>query len=223
MIRAGLRGWRRGSDELNWRNGELEHVVWRAVILSLDYVYDPCLFKEWEDRGFESPKLCLKERGLIRENRTWEEGQPPFCITVSCSGAKSIQTPLMLEHLLTCLLTNALKASRIQDERGLKPDYFKPIDIQYDSTNSSLVISNELGGDYPGLTPVLCDVLNTSRTIEEFETRIQDLLRGPVQDWPGIGLVEAYCVAKQCFGGLVLDAMSSRVSIRLVGSKKEKR
>jgi ABC-type glycerol-3-phosphate transport system substrate-binding protein len=223
MIQAGLRGWRRGSDDLSWKRVELEQVIWRAVILSIDYLYDPRLFVEWDRSGSTSPRTFLKEKRLIRENPPWAEGDAPFYIDVMCSDADPVQMPLMLEHVLICLLTNAFKASRVQDDVGEKPDYFRPVRIEYNRIDDLLALSNELGEGHPGISPVLCDVLNGSRTVDEFESQIHELLRGPVRHWPGIGLVEAYCMAKQCFGGLAVDATSSRVSLRLNGSCKEKR
>jgi hypothetical protein len=105
-----------------------------------------------------------------------------------------IQMPFMLEQALVCLLQNALKILLSPD---FPDDVAKRISIRVQ--DDTLIIANP----GPALSPGLCEAINKSESPEEFEQRIGALLtqsgHGTV---PGFGLVEAYCVLSQCFGGL---------------------
>ena len=56
-------------------------------------------------------------------------------------------------------------------------------------------------------------LVNESRNAEEFESRLLNAVRSPGGARPGIGLTEAYTVAKQCHKGLLIAEDVAAVSI----------
>ncbi len=112
--------------------------------------------------------------------------------------------PLMLEHLLVCLIHNAIKAS--EQDNG---KWYAPITITYDSREKTLKISNS--GQ-----PFARSIRNVFDTEElsELEARILNLYEMD-EPRPGIGLVEAFCIARECYSGMVIDADSPSVTVFL--------
>src|SRR5207249_1890868 len=89
------------------------------------------------------------------------------------------------------------------------PDEPRRISIR--AEGDTLVVANP----GPPLSRELCDAINQSNAPEEFEERIGRLLRTDAKARPGFGLVEAYCIATQCFGGLHVSYDAPRFEITL--------
>jgi len=90
-------------------------------------------------------------------------------------------------------------------------DQDEPCRISIRVEGDTLVVAN------PGapLSRELCDAINQSNTPEEFEERIGRLLKTDAKARPGFGLVEAYCITTQCFGGLRVSYDKPRFEIGL--------
>lgn len=213
VLITGIQGWRRGRDDRNWIDTPLEKVIWSAIILAIESTYTAQLFKDWEQEGYPNAQTFLKRKGLIRDKADRELSEarggsdecPPFYFDVDCPTAREIPMPLMLEQALVSLLQNAIKASRH------KKYGYHPITISYDAASDAVYVSNE----GPPLSAELCAVLNDSKDLDEFERRIDELLISPGDSKPGVGLVEAYSIATQCYGGMKVDTHQPKVSILL--------
>jgi ABC-type glycerol-3-phosphate transport system substrate-binding protein len=215
IVAAGLRGWRRGQEATQWEPCRLVDVIWRALLLAIDTVVDPATFSSWERRAANdtiSGETFLRERGLTREGPDLSPGSPPFYFEVDCPSGVYVSMPFMLEQALVCVLQNAMLASR--DESGR----YSTIRTFYESASNSVRILN-FGRR---ISRRLETVINHSKSVEEFEGLVDHLLRGPATHRPGIGLVEAYCIAGLCYGGLRICGQQSEISIALsrTGSAK---
>ena len=115
-----------------------------------------------------------------------------------------------MEQALTCLIQNALKASK--KETASREAYYLPVEIRI--RRSALTVSNELRPESP-LCPEILTLINSSRNMADFEERVLKLLEGPPADRPGIGLVEAYSIASECYGGLSVAIDHTRVSFTI--------
>jgi hypothetical protein len=201
MIVAALQGWRRGRDEDNWKAGSLEDVIWKSIILAFDSTVCLGTFNDWKashskpweflQSWLDGPSAGIA--GAVTINATFPQG-------------RRIQMPFMLEQALVCLLQNALKIVLGMDF----PDHLPKV-ISIDVENDTLTIKN------PG-TPLgsgLCDAINESASPEVFEQRIHELLTNPGHGTPGFGLVEAYCILSQCYGGLHVDYDEPKFEVTL--------
>jgi hypothetical protein len=190
IVSAGLRGWRRGQDQRAWGGEAIHEILWRAILLSIDSVVDPTLFDAWEHEFPGGDSTTVREflgRKMLRDSNE-EHGRRPFCFSISDSDQWSVS----LEQALVCVLQNALLASK--EHNGT----YRTVTVGLNSQARTVAIANS------GMliSPVLASLINDSPSIEDFEARARELLAGPVQHRPGIGLVEAYCIALRCYGGL---------------------
>src|SRR5262249_3148094 len=153
----------------------------------------------------------LREESLIRNQPDIYDMCHPFFFQVDCPENVKVPMPFMLEQALVCLLQNAITASK--DSSG----NFLPITVAYDATSHSVCVMNQGEGRWLCReNSELCDALNKITELNEFEERIdQLLLKGGDMPKPGVGLVEAYCIATQCYGGLLVDKHLPKISIRL--------
>ncbi len=210
MIIAALQGWRRGRDVKNWDAVHLGDVIWRSVMLALDSSLWLGIFRDWQQSKKRAPDYLqhwvnhpqeragdsLKARVALAQLR----------LEVSYPPSRVQPMPFMLEQALVCLIQNAIKTVVDPD---FDPDQARSISIQ--AHCDALVIAN------PGepLSRELCDAINQSKTPEEFEERIGRILVTNPKGRPGFGLMEAYCIATQCFGGLRVCYDKPRFEIRL--------
>jgi ABC-type glycerol-3-phosphate transport system substrate-binding protein len=209
ILNYGLQGWRRGRDESVWGKAELKGVVWTSILLALETVHTACLFRQWENQNRLDPEQFLLEKRLLRSCANGDLGCAPFSFQVDCPAVE-VTTPFMLEQALVCLLQNAIKAS-FDEKRGL----YNPITVSYDPKSKRVSLANEAESLWVQ-NPNLCDALNENSSLLEFENKIHTLLaEGGETPKPGIGLVEAYCIATQCYGGLVVDKQRMKISIQL--------
>jgi hypothetical protein len=189
MIMAALQGWRRGRDPRNWDATQVGDVIWRSIILALDSTVSLGVFRDW--RQSRRPAREYLQEWVDDPSRSRAGALLSFVVTYPPSRMQPM--PFMLEQALVCLLQNSIKTL-------LHPDFdagdLRRISIEVQ--NDSIVIFNP----GPPLGRPLCDAINLSRTPEEFEERISALLRTDAETRPGFGLVEAYCILSQCFGGL---------------------
>jgi hypothetical protein len=202
MIVAALQGWRRGRDENNWRSANLEDVIWRSILLAFDSAICLGVFKEWESTS-------LSPRQFIQAwiNDSHGGAAAALSLEVSYPRRRTIGTPFMMEQALVCLLQNALKML-------LSPDFpdEMPRRILIRVERDTLILSNP----GPALSANLCDAINKSESPEEFEQRIGSLLtQGGEGIKPGFGLVDAYCILSQCYGGLRVNYNEPRFEIGL--------
>jgi ABC-type glycerol-3-phosphate transport system substrate-binding protein len=204
IISAGLQGWRRGQEDSLWEPEKLESVTWRAIILAVESVREPDLFKRWENCGCR-PQVFLRRERILRDDPQVRSGCPPFYFSVPEAMDDMIHMPFMFEQALVCLLQNAIIASW-----DIKHGYASAIRIELDTDSKTVAVANS----GPAIDGALREALNKNLEVAEFQSEVNKLLRGPVRHRPGIGLVEAYCIAKQCYGGLKVDTGSPRVSIR---------
>ena len=216
IIAAGLQGWRRGHDDRNFERGRLETVIWRAIILAIESVDTPLVFRLWEQKGCPPAADFLEKEYLVRRAPEYNENDAPFYFNVDCPQDKLVSMPFMLEQLLVCLIQNSIKAVWEEDgeEHSYSADrYCREIAITYDADSNTLSVLNQ---GYP-LGEDLRQTLNEAKDITDFENRVDLLLRGDKRNRPGVGLVEAYCIAKQLYGGLRIDPNKPKVSIILSG------
>jgi hypothetical protein len=189
MIVAALQGWRRGRDQNSWGSAKLGDVIGRSILLAFDSALCLGVFKEWEGTSVSAWDFL---QTWVDDPRTG--AARALLLEVTYPRGRMIQMPFMLEQALVCLLQNALKILLSPD---FPDDVAKRISIRVQ--DDTLIIANP----GPALSPGLCEAINKSESPEEFEQRIGALLtqsgHGTV---PGFGLVEAYCVLSQCFGGL---------------------
>jgi ABC-type glycerol-3-phosphate transport system substrate-binding protein len=201
---TGLQGWRRARDDRNWLETSLEKIIWNAIILAIESTYKAHVFKKWEEEGQPDPQAFLMGNELIRSEQALSDDCYPFHFNVWGAAGKKVLMPIMLEQAVVCLLQNAIKASR--DKKG-----YRSITISYEEASDTVYVLNE----GPPLDAEMCAVLNGSKDFDEFERRIDELLLSPADRKPGIGLVEAYSIATQCYGGMIVDRHLPKVSIRL--------
>lgn len=211
VVVAGLHGWRRGRDDRNWADAPLALVVWRAIILAVEFCHQPELFRQWEEAGEPEARTFLETGELVRPLPGAAEDLPPFYFQVECPAQVTVAMPFMLEQALVCLLQNAINASWTP---GLG---CAPITVFYEPEPHAVAVCNQ-GGP---LAPELRAALNESQSFEDFERRIDALLKNPAQPKPGIGLVEAYSIATQCYGGLRVAQHEPKFSIRLHPAQQE--
>jgi hypothetical protein len=202
MIMAALQGWRRGRDAKNWNAVHLGDVIWRGIVLALDTSLWLGICRDWQ----ESKRPA---RDYLQD---WVDDPPRaragalLCLEVTYPPSRMQSMPFMLEQALVCLVQNAIKTVMHPD---FDPD--KPRRIAIRAEGNTLVVANP----GPPLSRELCDAINQSNTPEEFEERISRLLRTDAKARPGFGLVEAYCIATQCFGGLHVSYDAPRFEIAL--------
>lgn len=212
----GLQGWRRGRDERNWATNELHKIVWSAFILALESKHTARLFKKWEQLNYPDPQRFLQQEKLLRENPGLTDNCACFYLRTEGLEGIKVSTPFMLEQALVCLLQNAIAASRDQSGR------FKPITVIYEKAARSISVLNE-GPSLYAQNSALASALNECRDLDEFEARIDTILLSDGKaPKPGVGLVEAYCIANQCYGGISVDRETAKVSILLAPHPKEK-
>jgi ABC-type glycerol-3-phosphate transport system substrate-binding protein len=214
IIRAELLGLRRGMDDTLWKECALERILWNAVILAIEPSGD--LFREWESTVQSSPGLSpqafLKQQNLLRESPEPFDGCGFFFFDIRGAETRMVPTPAMLEHALVCLLQNAIRASTEENNR-----YCGPIFLSHDPGSDTVSIRNE---GLP-ISPVLCRVLNESRDIEQFAGEVEHLLDGSIDNRPGIGFVAAYCITRQCYGGLTVESTPPKVSVHLTAARQD--
>lgn len=241
LVMSTLEGWKRGMDAKEWRDASLSLVVWRAILLAIDSVYVAGVSEGCRKRFGDTPNASSIEEylrqylipgirvpGLLRDQAVPGDDGPPFHFSVECPAGLLVTSPFMLEQALACLIQNAIEASQ------LKLATFKSIQIHYDRQMHAVAVSNE------GM-PIAAEVreaLSPVHSIEEFKTAVSALLprgepttqstgiasidtvqqgadsRGAPQRI-GVGLVEAYCIARQCYRGLWVAPNEPRVAIRL--------
>lgn len=212
----GLQGWRRGRDERNWSDAELNKIVWSAFILALESKHTARLFKKWEQLNYPNPQRFLQEEKLLRDSPDISGNCASFYLRTNDLDSVRVSTPFMLEQALVCLLQNAIEASRDSSGR------FKPITVAYEKVSHSVSVLNE-GPSLHIKNSALASALNECRDLDEFEARIDTILLSDGKAAkPGVGLVEAYCIAKQCYGGILVDRESAKVSVKLAHNHKEK-
>jgi len=204
IIFAGLQGWRRGQEDRVWEPEKLESVIWRAIILAVESVREPDLFKRWESCGC-LPEAFLRRERILRDDPQMRSGCAPFYFSVPGTMDDEVQMPFMFEQALICLLQNAVIASW-----DIRHGCASAIWIELDAVSKTIAVANS----GPAIDAMLCEALNKNLEVAEFQREVDKLLRGPVQHRPGIGLVEAYCIARQCYGGLKVGTGSPRVSIK---------
>ena len=212
----GLQGWRRGRDERSWTDADLSKIAWSAFILALESKHTARLFKKWEQHGYPDAQQFLREERLIRSHP--DARSDSACFYLQTYGLEDVPVPMpfMLEQALVCLLQNAIEASREPSGR------FRPITVAYEKATHSISVLNE-GASLYAKNNALASALNECRSLDEFEARIDTILLSDGNATkPGVGLVEAYCIANQCYGGVLVDRESAKISIRLTHNQKEK-
>jgi hypothetical protein len=189
-------------------------VIWRSILLALDFEKEPGVYEAWSacNSGAITPESFLRERKMLRDVREPSSSEANFYVTVNCSLEVLIDGPFMMEQCLTCLLQNALAASEIDSGSELRFKTFQPIDI--DVTATTVEIRNLCSKAFSNK---LAEVLNADLTVDEFAASIRGLLSGPAADRPGLGTIVGVLIARECYGGLGIDAGESetRASVYL--------
>ncbi len=202
VISAGLQGWRRGQEDRLWEPEKLQTVIWRAILLAVESVREPDLFRRWENCRCH-PRIFMRQERILRDHSTVRSGCQPFYFSVPDVIDDEVQLPFMFEQALVCLLQNAMSWD-------IDNGYASAISIELDTDSKTITVANSGNA----IDSTLRDALNKNLEVAEFQQEVDKLLRGPVQHRPGIGLVEAYCIARQCYGGLKVDNGSPRVTIK---------
>jgi len=167
----------------------LPDLVWESIVLAYDCTIWLGIYAEWRASG-KSPEDYLA--GASSDDRL--SGAKGINFEVACPVRVLVPMPFMFEQALVCLLQNALN---VLIDPDFPPDLSTTIKISYEA--GEIAVSNQ----GPPLDPRLCDAINKSSNPEEFEARITNLLEDDDRPKkPGFGLVEAYCIATQCYGGL---------------------
>jgi hypothetical protein len=212
LVAVGLDGWLRGLDCQNWEPAILCEVIWRSILLALDFQKVPGIFEKYSaaEGGCGSIPKYLVNEGLLRGSREPNAGRADVFFDVVCDPRFLVDLPFMMEQCLTCLLQNALAASETPS-RG--PDDFKtflPIDIHVG--DEFVEIRNKCSKPF---SPSLAGVLSDDLTVNEFVECTRALLSGPVADRPGLGTIVSTLIAKECYGGLLVMAGASETAVRV--------
>ena len=209
IIAAGINGWRRGRNPENWKPAPIREVVWRAVLLGFDVVIEPDVYEKWEtaceDRP-QPPREFLEDMRLLRKSADSDESESTYFIDVRGDDDLVVQTPFLFEQALACLLQNAIQASdRECDGRGPR----KPILISIEPLQVTVTNAGEA---FPS---TIRKLINDCNRPEEFEDSVLTAVRSKGGAKPGIGLTEAYTIASQYYGGLIIADGRPSVSIGL--------
>jgi len=198
LVAVGLDGWLRGLDPLNWEPMPLRNVIWRSILLAVDFQIEPGLYELWSNVRPASitPEEFLRERKLLREPRE-PTSSVDLHFQVDCAPDLMVETPFMMEQCLTCILQNAVAASEIETESEYRWKTYRSIDI--DVTAEALTVRNSCKTSF---SRALADVLNADLDVGEFAGRIRQLLTGPISDRPGLGSIISALIARECYGGL---------------------
>ena len=202
MILAALQGWQRGRDAKNWSAARLGDVMWRSIVLALDTSLWLGIFQDWQESkrpGWEYLQNWVDDPPRARAGALLR-------LEVTYPPSRMQSMPFMLEQALVCLIQNAIKTVMHPD---FDPDGPRRICIR--AEGDALVVENP----GPPISRELCDAINQSNTPEEFEERIGRLLKTDANARPGFGLVEAYCITAQCFGGLRVNYDKPKFEIGL--------
>lgn len=207
ILAAGINGWRRGRNPENWKPKPIHDVIWLAVLLAFDLVNEPDVYENWEnDPRYPplTPRAYLESVGRLRKSAVSEDTEPTYFVQVIGDETVETDNPFLLQQALAALLQNAIQAS--DRDCGWKGPR-KPIVVSVDTTRITLMNAGE---------PIPTEIrmlVNESRNAEEFESRLLNAVRSPGGARPGIGLTEAYTVAKQCHKGLLIAEDVAAVSI----------
>lgn len=217
QVAVGLDGWLRGLDPLNWEPRPLRDVIWRSILLALDFQIEPGIYELWSagGSGAVTPEHFLRERELLRvgpEPDPSAVNKVDLYFGVDCAPEILIDTPFMIEQCLTCILQNAVAASVIGPESNYKSNTYRPIEIHV--TPESMQVRNSCTKTF---SQALAAVLNADLTVNEFANRVRSLLTGPIGDRPGLGSIISTLIARECYGGLhiAVDEGETRTTVRL--------
>jgi hypothetical protein len=214
LVAVGLDGWLRGLDPLNWEPRPLRDIIWRSILLALDFQIEPGIYELWatDCSGTLTPEDFLVKRKLLRGGRELGPSVVDFYFAIDCAPDVVIDTPFMLEQCLTCILQNAVAASETDSGSEYKLKTYRPIDISV--THESMQVRNCCTSPF---SSVLADVLGADLTVNEFASWIRNLLSGPVGDRPGLGSIVSTLIARECYGGLQVaaGAAETRTTVRL--------
>jgi hypothetical protein len=214
IIAAGINGWRRGRNLENWKPSPIHESIWRAVLLGFDVVIEPDVFEKWETQSKhkpQHPRKFLEDLGILRKSSVGDELESPYFIDVLGEEDILVQMPFLFEQALACLLQNAIQASdRECNGRGPR----KPILISVDSLR---VTVRNAGDPFPC---AIRELINDCTIPEEFENGVLAAVRSKGGPKPGIGLTEAYTIARQYYGGLLIAEGPPSISICLKAEAK---
>jgi len=209
IIAAGISGWRRGRNQDNWQPAPVVDVVWRGILLGFDIAIEPDVYERWEcarERLTTGPREFLEGLQVLRKTKIAEDSDSSYFIDVCGDNDFMIQAPFLFEQAMGSLIQNAIQAcDRACDDRGPR------LPILVSITPLSVTVSNP--GDAFPLT--IQELINQSRTPQEFEESALRAVRSKGGNVPGIGLTEAYTIASQYYGGLKIAEGQASISIHL--------
>lgn len=207
LIATGLVGLRRGLDPSNWEPERLSSVVWRSIVMALDSVHDAALAQRWQDQSLPAEAFLWREL-LLRPSAAFVSGDPPFHFALTSTKDPKVALPFMIEQALTCIIQNSLKACKTKHPLG--EAYFPTVKVEI--TNTAITVANE-DNSKKAFSPELYQLINSNPSIETFDVGVRRLLEGPAEHRPGVGLVEAYCIASLCYDGLELTVRDNLVLV----------
>lgn len=209
MLDLALKRASGGIEEGAWNSEELRTVVWRSIMLALTLLWDTTL-KPWSARDEDEIKMILRDtKGYLRDRRELSAKEPEFFFDVNVPDNYRVETPLLLEEALVCLLQNALKASKTTVPKGTYVDVIKysAVDVTLRRDSNTLMISNSLcRSEQPNAE--LFKVINDSADLTMLAKKLQNIEK---DNWPGIGLVEAFNIVKTFYGNLNLTVKDGQV------------
>lgn len=200
VCREGLAGWERGNVAANWAPCGLDKVVWRAVLQALRIHGRPDLRCDDSQDASVVRRHLIKERALADASGAARTSVP--VVRVRDAEHCIVELPLVLEQALVNLVHNALRASY----SGTDPEGFEAIDIVWDGESHALRIVNRATGHEQNAPPVIA-AINGAKSVTDLREAF-DRLTGPESNpdqWPGVGLVDAYCVIHAVYGRLRID------------------
>jgi hypothetical protein len=209
IIAAGIQGWRRGRNPGNWMPAPVLDVIWRSVLLAFDLVHEPDLYERWEKAGKvsqQNPRVFLTAHGYLRESPVSAEVEPSYFVQIVCPDNIKIHSPFLLEQALASVFQNAIQAS--DDECG-RSGPRKPIIVS--ATPSQITVINA-GEPFPS---EIRHIVNENQRSEDFEDAVLTAVRSAKGKRPGIGLTEAYAIARHCYGGMEIADDAPAVTIHL--------
>lgn len=200
-----LRDWDRSLNPRDWDDGSLLDSIWHAILSACDSTKCPGLFDEWR-RQEDRPTVSVFMTKTRARRPELDRDLPVFC--VDCPGEVTIATPIMLEQALVCLVQNAIQYSFDDDTAT----YTGPVTISFQSTPPSVVVGNRSVSPLPfqNLINDACGQITSFRkqVLAVYQTRDES-------EWPGLGLIQAYCIAARCYGGLAVTTEGGETHFRL--------
>ncbi len=189
--------WQLAQDNKLWEEKPLEYVIWRSILSAIDSRHTGRILEaylDWIPKGRPDTAadiinfLTEREKVITKdENARAGPNSRLLFFDVRGDNFSPASNPVLVEHVLTCLIQNAFYDG----------NRFRPVVIRYNSTTI------EIENQGKGINSHIIDAVKGSNDLCEFAMAMEAMwTTPPTEGWPGLGIAQAFCVAKQCLGGL---------------------